>query len=920
VRTLIKCFDLHTNLSSTTAVVNHPHPHPHPHQSSVVRTGSITMTSGGGGGPSGRSPFPASRHTRRNPQPSYAHNNNTSASSSLAPPDSFLQQPHDGGESSSAHSPFLNNLLRFSPKASISPLNSHHRGGNGVTNAGQQRRTRFFDGGTAHASSAAAHHRRSVDASTGGSSSVDSSGEPPPLTTHHKSSLAMGGGATTSNMTTTLLTDLQDGIPLDHLRRLADQHLLSAPEMAAFYAGIVYAKTSSSSSSSSNNYRINSNITADDGLRLARAHAAAGQYEACLRIMEEADLLSSSSPQRMMTTDDHQNTNYYPWDAIIVAAQALSGKRDWPALIELLEDVCRSCGNTMAVDHNDDPLITPAYGNNNNNNNHQRLLLATTTTTSSSTPVGATANPLEDSDLPGWLALRRSINLKGSSTGALFSGGIHPLAMVCYFRANAYFATGCGFRACTYWKLALQMDCQCQPAWEALQGQKLLSPQEAYELLTRDLEFAHPEQDWLRSFYLARIEVTTTTLDVAAAAANSNTSLSTTTTVPHGEPKSDTDMMASVPELLSPIPSVLSPNAFSTAKRPAATTNRHHHHHHDLHVGGGGEPSSLLSGTNPTTTMIQADVSAAFTNLWDKHKLQDSPQILAMAARRAYRNYDWKKCLEYCHYLSQLDPTLSEAAFCYVSSLVLLGHKRVLFRLAHQWVEAAPKSARAWFAVGAYYYCIERYHVAQRHFSRATRLDPQCSEAWIAFGCSFAACDESDQALASFRAAHRLSPGDHSALTYMGIEYLRTNNSGAYPVVFPLLYSLSSQPFSSPTITFSSSDALFGSGFGGQRRRPLVLARTRRPVSAKGPTGRGGRVVVPPRPHGRLWQGFPRGLRRTMQRPVLGTHLVQPGPLLPTPTYVLRSGTVLPALQRPLSQQPFESVRAGLLPFAHERH
>jgi anaphase-promoting complex subunit 6 len=147
-----------------------------------------------------------------------------------------------------------------------------------------------------------------------------------------------------------------------------------------------------------------------------------------------------------------------------------------------------------------------------------------------------------------------------------------------------------------------------------------------------------------------------------------------------------------------------------------------------------------------------------------------------MAARRAYRNYDWKKTLEYCHYLSQLDPTMSEAAFCYVSSLVILGHKRVLFRLAHKWVEAAPKSARAWFAVGAYYYCIERYHVAQRHFSRATRLDPQCSEAWIAFGCSFAACDESDQALASFRAAHRLSPGDHSALLYMGMEYVRTNH------------------------------------------------------------------------------------------------------------------------------------------------
>lgn len=65
---------------------------------------------------------------------------------------------------------------------------------------------------------------------------------------------------------------------------------------------------------------------------------------------------------------------------------------------------------------------------------------------------------------------------------------------------------------------------------------------------------------------------------------------------------------------------------------------------------------------------------------------------------------------------------------------------------------------------------------AQRHFCRATRLDPQCAEAWIAFGASFAACDESDQALASFRAAQRLAPGNHISLLYIGMEYLRTNH------------------------------------------------------------------------------------------------------------------------------------------------
>eukprot|EP00536_Pseudo-nitzschia_multiseries_P000248 jgi/Psemu1/178061/e_gw1.3.92.1 len=150
-----------------------------------------------------------------------------------------------------------------------------------------------------------------------------------------------------------------------------------------------------------------------------------------------------------------------------------------------------------------------------------------------------------------------------------------------------------------------------------------------------------------------------------------------------------------------------------------------------------------------------------------------------MAAQNAYRRYDWNASLQFCEELAAVDPLSSntnKAAFCHVSTLVQLHRKRPLFRLAHEWVETAPKEARSWFAVGAYYYACERYHVAQRHFCRATRLDPHCVEAWIAFGASFAACDESDQALASFRAAQRLAPGNHTSLLYIAMEYLRTNH------------------------------------------------------------------------------------------------------------------------------------------------
>ena len=123
-----------------------------------------------------------------------------------------------------------------------------------------------------------------------------------------------------------------------------------------------------------------------------------------------------------------------------------------------------------------------------------------------------------------------------------------------------------------------------------------------------------------------------------------------------------------------------------------------------------------------------------------------------------------------------MDPLCQKASFVHAATLLALGHKRLLFAMAHEWVEASPQTPRAWFAVGCYYYACGKYHTAQQHFLRATRLGPLCTEAWIAFGCAFAACDESDQALASFRAAQRLAPSEHAAMLYIGMEYVRTNH------------------------------------------------------------------------------------------------------------------------------------------------
>ncbi|GAX10285.1 anaphase-promoting complex subunit 6 [Fistulifera solaris] len=415
----------------------------------------------------------------------------------------------------------------------------------------------------------------------------------------------------------------------------------------------------------------------------------------------------------------------YPWEALLVACSALAAQEEWPSLVELLEDACRLPDDLS------------------NQNKHPTFSTL------------AISKPLDDNDDFAWHTLQEAMDQAGQPEYQ-----IHLLARICTWRGRAYLETGHGIRAATYWKRALKIDCQCQAAWEYLLDRHLVTASDAYQLLD-SLDFSGGKGTtlkWLKALYLARIEISpqevTEELPAAAPASSDSMSLFSPN--------------ASAIPFSSPIPAFHTPAA-NDVGHPMKKT-RDNIDARSIFGKGADFPSSSASSD------IQEAVDGALDQLWNDFKLQHSPHVLAMAARRAYRRYQWKDVLNYAERLSQIDPLVPGAAFCYISTLVLMGHKRVLFRLAHEWVEFSPKSAQSWFAVGAYYYCCRRFHVAQRHFCRATRLDPQCTEAWVAFGCAFAACDESDQALASFRAAQRLSPGDHTSLLYMGMEYVRTNH------------------------------------------------------------------------------------------------------------------------------------------------
>jgi len=180
--------------------------------------------------------------------------------------------------------------------------------------------------------------------------------------------------------------------------------------------------------------------------------------------------------------------------------------------------------------------------------------------------------------------------------------------------------------------------------------------------------------------------------------------------------------------------------------------------------------------TIPAPTPTSLVIEQAFQNLHLKHSLSQSPEILTLAATRAYNSYNLPLALHHCQTLYSMDPLCADAALIQIATLTGLGQKRPLFRLAHALVDAGPKSAVAWYAVGCYYHACGRYDLAQRNFCRATRLDPRSAECWIAFGCAFASCDENDQANACFRAAQRFHAGSHIPMLYMGMEHLRTNN------------------------------------------------------------------------------------------------------------------------------------------------
>lgn len=156
--------------------------------------------------------------------------------------------------------------------------------------------------------------------------------------------------------------------------------------------------------------------------------------------------------------------------------------------------------------------------------------------------------------------------------------------------------------------------------------------------------------------------------------------------------------------------------------------------------------------------------------------LNDNLDVVVSMAERHFYNCSYQTSFKLTSAVMNSDAYHEGCLPIHISCLVELMKSNELFYLAHNLVDNYPQKAIAWYAVGCYYYLIEKYEQARRYFSKATSLERVYGPAWLSFGHSFAAEGEHDQAMAAYFTASKLMPRCHLPLLYIGLEYGKTHN------------------------------------------------------------------------------------------------------------------------------------------------
>jgi len=584
------------------------------------------------------------------------------------------------------------------------------------------------------------------------------------------------------------------------------------PSTAAFYATSLLTKTSSSSSNGTEGGQSNACWRPDDAYLAARALTLKGEYKRAIWILDKVGLIGFGMGAEITTTNynnslgegdaasgvggvSNVNNNYQQQqqqqmpnisneegirnalllraESALLAGQCLIQAGEYEKALTVYEE-------SMRFPPPPPPLEWGMYGygyrfNTDNgegiegeegmsNKMADEMYIRTWREQSLSHMA-----LIDDGDDDRLLQLASNIrelpfqNNNSNTTGVV--EGIHPIARLCAARGMAYDSISNPHRAVPFLRMALTIDSRCMEALDYIVNRRLLTPEEERELIS-SLNFGSDDSlgnlgiSWLRDAYLARLRgsggVGVVSLPPSALLQEQGDGKETDVSpVPRGDLQSPSMLSLGSPDFAG----------------GATTAGRGQGNQATV-----GDPFSSKASAVKASPSDSQTIDEAFRNLALTHNLGQSPDVLSHAAIRAYALHDLYSSLAYCTAIDTIDPYCRTAGYVHVATLLGLNLKRRLFQLAHRLVDTDPKDALAWFAVGCYYYACKRYDLAQRHFSRATRLDPSSAECWIGFGCSFAVCDESDQALASFRAAQNKYSGSHVPLLYMGMEYLRTNH------------------------------------------------------------------------------------------------------------------------------------------------
>jgi anaphase-promoting complex subunit 6 len=105
------------------------------------------------------------------------------------------------------------------------------------------------------------------------------------------------------------------------------------------------------------------------------------------------------------------------------------------------------------------------------------------------------------------------------------------------------------------------------------------------------------------------------------------------------------------------------------------------------------------------------------------------------------------------------DPHHPDAVLIYIACLMELKEVNELFRVAHDMVDRRPEESVTWYAVGCYYYLVDKLEPARRYLMKALRLDKYNGAAWLMYGHAFAVDSEHDQSMSAYYKAHHIMRG-----------------------------------------------------------------------------------------------------------------------------------------------------------------